>query len=840
MNILDRFSTHLKNTLTKAIKVATDLRNPNVEPIHLLYVLFGEKGSIGAEVLSRLKIGQRETENIILTLPAEPETGTQNTPTEVIAPLSPLTKGALEKAMLIAEENHHNYVGTEHLLHALVNLGDQKILTLLKTCHVELGVVNKQLETVLNNATQFPQISEAMDVLDKFTGDLDSHRDPVSAAPKNNKKNNRSKESALDFFATNLTAKENQKNIDPVIGREKEIERIIQIICRRTKNNPVLLGDPGVGKTAIVEGLARRITLGEVPDLLLNKKIYSLDMGLLIAGTIYRGEFEGRLKQVIDEVAQDPNIILFIDEIHNIVGAGSNQGTMDAANILKPVLARGQIRCIGATTPGEFKKHIENDAALERRFQPVMVGEPSAEETIKIIEGVKKNYELYHRIKIEPDAIEAAVRLSMRHIANKFLPDKAIDLIDETAAAKRIKSKPLSWQNKLFHLRQKLEQTILDKENAARTDKFDEAVKHKKIEEEIRKEIIKIEKQAEEKQPKMIGSITAKDVAEQLSKITGAKLTDLNKEEKVSIAEKLKTQIVGQDETIESVAKQIRRAELELSHPDRPLASFLFVGASGVGKTELAKVLAETLYPGRDALIKLDMSEFNEAFGVSKLLGSPAGYIGYRESNQFTDKLKLNPYSVVLFDEIDKAHKDVAKLLLQILENGEITDSTGKKISLRHGIIILTTTVGAEDLQRGNFGFSETTNLTKENLKKVTETLKQHFSPEVINRLDQICLFNPLTSADLVKIAELEIKRLNTRLTHYQTNIVADEKILKQFLVQLPKEKNSARDLRREVRGQIEELIAGEIMSTKDESASGGKMKSKYQLTFKDNQLALK
>ncbi len=831
MNILDRFSTHLKNTITKAIKVATDLKNPSVEPIHLLYVLFGEKGSVGTEVLTRLKIGQRETENIILTLPIEPDAKVQEPPTIVIPPLSTLTRSALEKAMLVAEENRHNYVGTEHLLYALVNLGDQNILTLLKNCHIKLEEVNKQLETVINNATQFPEITEAMDVLDKFAGNLDSQEN-TSPAPQKNKKNNRNKETALDFFATNLTTKENQKNIDPVIGREKEIERVIQIICRRTKNNPVLLGDPGVGKTAIIEGLARRITLGEVPDLLLNKKIYSLDMGLLIAGTIYRGEFEGRLKQVIDEVIQDPNIILFIDEIHNIVGAGSNQGTMDAANILKPVLARGQIRCIGATTPGEFKKHIENDAALERRFQAVMVKEPSPEETIQIIEGIKKNYELYHLIKIEPDAIEAAVRLSIRHIANKFLPDKAIDLIDETSAAKRIKLKPLAWQNKLMHLRQKLEKTIRDKENAARTDKFDDAVKYKKEEEEIKKEIKLLEKKAEEKQPKMIGSINAQDIAEQLSKITGAKLNDLNKEEKISIADKLKMQIIGQDETISSVAKQIRRAELELSHPDRPLASFLFVGQSGVGKTELAKALAETLYPGRDALIKLDMSEFNEAFGVSKLLGSPAGYIGYRESNQFTDKLKLNPYSVILFDEIDKAHKDVTKLLLQILENGEITDSTGKKISLRHGIIILTTTVGAEELSRGNFGFNEINNLTKEKLNKVTEALKQHFSPEVINRLDQICLFNSLTPKDLVKIAELEINRLNTRLLHYQTNVVAKEEILKKLLEQLPKEKNSARDLRREVRGQIEELIAEEIMKEK--------VKSKYQLTFKDNQLALK
>ncbi|MDO8509547.1 MAG: ATP-dependent Clp protease ATP-binding subunit, partial [bacterium] len=684
----------------------------------------------------------------------------------------------------------------------------------------------------LQNATQFPQITDAMDAVEKLQNSLNEMEENIPAPP--SPKKARKRESALEFFANNLSSIEAQKNIDPVIGRDAEIERVIQIICRRTKNNPVLLGDPGVGKTAIVEGLARRISEGQVPEILLNKKIFALDMGLLIAGTIYRGEFEARLKQVIDEVVHDPNIILFIDEIHNIVGAGSNQGTMDAANILKPVLARGQIRCIGATTPAEFKKHIEHDAALERRFQSVYVPEPSTTDTIKIIEGIKKNYEAYHQIAITTEAVEMAVKLADRHISNKFLPDKAIDLIDETAAAARIKTKPLAWQTKLSRLQQKLEKIILDKENAAREDKFDTAVKYKKEEEQIRAEIKTAEKNLASKKSIIRGTITGRDVTIQVAKITGANLDDLLKEERgryATLSDKLATTVVGQTDAVQTVADQIMRAQLELSSPDRPLASFIFSGPSGVGKTELAKTLAHILYPHKDALIKLDMSEFNESFGVSKLLGSPAGYIGYRESNQFTDKLKMNPYSIVLFDEIDKAHKDVTKLLLQILENGEITDSTGKKISLKHAIIILTTTIGAEESERGHFGFGENTMIDENKKKKVVEKLKEHFSPEIINRLDQVCLFKALTPDDMVKIAQLEIVRLNERLANYQTKIKTDDELLKTLVATLAPQEKNARELRRHLRGQIEKLIAEEILKNKT--------KNRYQLSYKEKKLTL-
>jgi ATP-dependent Clp protease ATP-binding subunit ClpC len=566
-----------------------------------------------------------------------------------------------------------------------------------------------------------------------------------------------------------------------------------------------------VGKTAIVEGLAKRILAGDVPEPLLGKKIYGLDMGLLIAGTVYRGEFEGRLRQVVEEVSSDENIILFIDEVHNIVGAGSNQGTMDAANLLKPALARGEIRCIGATTPGEFKKFIESDAALERRFQSVFVKEPNVADAITILKGIKKNYETYHHVHIEDAAVEAAARLSERYITGKHLPDKAIDLLDETAAAKRLASKPSAAATKLAWLNQKLEQTISAKEHAAHTDAFVKAVELKKKEEALREDIKKLTTSQSKKRERFIGTVTASDVTAQVAKIIGTKPSELIIESGTNLEtleNDLKRSVIGQDEAIHEVAALVGQAQLGLSKPERPLASFLFVGESGVGKTELAKQLAVALYHDPAALIKLDMSEFNESFSVSKLLGSPAGYVGYKESNQFTDKLKMHPYAVVLFDEIDKAHKDVVRLLLQILENGEITDATGKPISLRHSIVVLTTSFGADEVKKQRFGFGDEGVASKDTKARVLEKLKEHFSPEIINRLDQICLFNPLSTEVLHKIAELEIKSLNERLVQYHTELTANDTALEWIIKQLPAGQLGARDVRRTVRKEIERLMA--------------------------------
>lgn len=837
MSILDRFSSHLKDVLSKSIQLATKLGNVEVLPLHIFFILQNQKGSVAAEILNRIKIDIKSVENAILELPIENSKKIGPTTQATMAPMSTECKRATERAMIVAQENLHNYIGTEHLLKGLIELRDMDIETVLKQNKISADEISRQLETVLTNASQFPQITEVVDAIEKLQDNISNGDTGETPAPISTHKHKTKgkKDSALDFFATNLTDEELQKNIDPIIGREAEIERLIQILCRRTKNNPVLLGDPGVGKTAIVEGLAKRILHNEVPDILLNKKIFSLDMGLMIAGTIYRGEFEGRLRQVIDDVAANPNIILFIDELHNIVGAGSNQGTMDAANILKPALARGQIRCIGSTTLAEFKKHIENDSALERRFQPIIVKEPNLKDTIKILEGIKLNYENFHNIKISSSAVEAAVKLSDRYIHNKFLPDKAIDLLDETAAACRINGKGSTWIGKIERLKQKLEKTILAKENAALKDKFSEAVKLKNQEEKLHTEIEETLKASKTKKQKYFGTINEAEVLAQVAKIIGAKPSELMLEEKnelLSLESKLKQSVVGQDQTVSEVTAVINRARLGLSHPDRPLASFLFVGESGVGKTELAKAIAKTLYSNKDALIKLDMSEFNESFGVSKLLGSPAGYIGYKENNNFTDKIKNNPHCVVLFDEIDKAHKDVTKLLLQILENGEVTDSTGKKISLKHAVIILTTTLGADVAKRAVFGFGSTDTNDTARDQKIVEKLKEYFSPEIINRLDKICLFNSLIKEDLAKIAALEIEHLNERLNQYHTQIKFKDSTLQEYLSSLSKDNQNARTVRRQLRAQIEKLVAEMIMEKKN--------KKQYQLEINDQKLSVK
>ncbi|TSC83915.1 MAG: ATP-dependent Clp protease ATP-binding subunit ClpC [Parcubacteria group bacterium Gr01-1014_13] len=826
-SIVDRFSTHLRAVLVGSIRIATELKNTSVEPIHLLLALSTQKGSVASEVLSRYHLDTKSIEKIAVKL--KPGTGSgQN---KNLSPFSLNSKTALEKALIVAQKNGHNYLGTEHLLSALVNLNDPQLEQLFKKNNLKKTELNDQLEVVLTTASQFPQITEIPEAINRLQETLSDDAMLHTILP--NDKKTKKKEAALDFFAANLTSQEIQSGIDPVIGRENEIERMMQVLCRRTKNNPILLGDPGVGKTAIVEGLAKRIAAGEVPDVLLGKKIYALDMGLLIAGTAYRGEFEGRLRQVIEEVSSDPNIILFIDELHNIVGAGSNQGTMDAANILKPVLARGVIRCIGATTLTEFKKHIESDPALERRFQPIIIKEPSVEDTIKILMGIKDNYENFHNLKITNEAIVKTVQLSNRYITNKLLPDKAIDLLDETAAAKRLSVKPTLAESRLLRLKNELAKTTTAKEIAAGHDRFSEAVKLKEKEKIIEQEIKYYkEKISTQKIPKTASTVTEKDIINQLAKIIETPIRDLFINEKYDFPfeSELQKHIIGQDEVLREVAQIIRQAKLELSNPNRPLASFLFVGESGVGKTGLAKSLAAALYPSQSSFIQLNMSEFNESFGVSKLLGSPAGYVGYKESNQFTDRIKMNPYCVILLDEIDKAHKDVTKLLLQMLENGEITDSVGKKISLKHAIIILTTSLGADELKKSNIGFGKAKE-NSENKKIVKDKLKDFFSAELINRLDQICLFNSLTKTDLAKIAALEITELNKQLVPYNTALGADDEVFAWFVDQLA-EKNNAREVRRQIRNHVEKIMAELIVQNK--------IKAQHKLVLQENKLSVR
>ncbi len=829
MSIIDRFSTNLREVLVSSINIATDLKNNSVEPTHLLLALSMQKGSMASEVLNRYHLDTKTIEAGLTGSKTLPEAKLKVS----LFPFSASSKAVLEKSLVIAQQHNHNYLGTEHLLLALLGSKDERLEQLLKNKKVQKKELEEQLEIVLTNASQFPQINKVPEIMDQIQESLSEdltmpHTHSYAAANKKNKK-----DSVLDFFAVDLTSAEMQSGIDPVIGRAREIERMMQILCRRTKNNPILLGDPGVGKTAIVEGLAKKIAAGDVPDALLHKKIYALDMGLLIAGTAYRGEFEGRLKQVIEEAANNPDIVLFIDELHNIVGAGSNQGSMDAGNILKPALARGQVRCIGATTPTEFKKHIENDPALERRFQPIHIKESSVADTIKIMMGIKKNYEDYHTVQISDKAITKAAMLADRYISNKLLPDKAIDLLDETAAAKRLTIKTSAAKSKLWKLKQDLQQTITDKEAAAGHDHFDEALKLKEKEKILAKEIKSLEEKTSAKKTNQKSIlITEQDIVAQLANMidTPIKNTLFSEKKELSDLEaELKKYIIGQDDVVREVSEVILQSQLELSSPNRPLASFLFAGESGVGKTELAKSLARALYPHQNSLIHLNMSEFNESFGVSKLLGSPAGYVGYKETNQFTDRVKMNPHCVIIFDEVDKAHKDVTKLLLQILENGSITDSTGRMVSLKHATIILTTSLGAEEIKKSQIGFDKAVNYA-ENKKQITAKLKEFFSPELINRLDQVFVFNTLNKDDLARIAALEINELNKQLAAYRTKINSDKKIFEWFVGQMP-EQHTAREIRRRIRKDVEKIIGQRILQNKT--------KSSHKLVLQENKLAI-
>lgn len=837
MQILDRFSSHLKDVLAHSIRLATELKHAHVEPLHLLFCLYSQKGSVGGELINRFPIASKTIEHYLHnTLPsATPLATSINLDGKLLSPLSSAAKIALEKALLIAQEHAHSYIGTEHLLFGLLYIKDPAIGKILHTHKIKITDIEKEVDTVLHNATQFPHLNEVGEAVEHLDEQLDEHTlnsGLEQASPLMEHKKNKKKQSALEYFALELTSEDAQASIDPVIGRDKEIDRLIHILCRRTKNNPILLGDPGVGKTAIVEGLAKRIYQGSVPEILLNKKIFALDMGMLIAGTIYRGEFEGRLHQIIEEIGHNPDYILFIDELHNIVGAGSNQGTMDAANILKPALARGTIHCIGATTPQEFKKYIENDAALERRFQPIYVHEPSTLDTIKIIQGVRPHFETYHQVGISDDAIDTAVELSGRYIHNKFFPDKALDLIDETLAAKRLTLKNSARFTTLIRLKKTLETTIRAKEVAASQDKFSEAVRLKDKEDVLRKEIKKLEKIKPTKKPKLLASISKIDVLQQLAHMTNTTPAELLSHEPgalLTLHEKIKQHIVGQDDVVDQVTRLIAQAKLGLSHPDRPLVSCLFVGKSGVGKTELAKTIARTIYPGTDALIKLDMSEFNESFGVSKLLGSPAGYVGYKEQNHFTDKLKMNPHAVVLFDEIDKAHKDVLKLLLQILEQGELTDATGRNISLKHAIILLTTTYASEEAAKKSFGFGE--GEKNEAYSTLLEKLKEFFSAEIINRLDQVCVFNSLSNDHFLRIAELELQQLNERLKKYHTEITFSHQTIEILLKTMKQSVFGARDIRRFIRTDIERLISEKIL--------GKNIQPRYRLDTHQDKLVI-
>ncbi|MEK7546175.1 MAG: ATP-dependent Clp protease ATP-binding subunit [Patescibacteria group bacterium] len=840
--ILDKFSTHLKNALVRAYALAQELRQSAIEPQHLMYALAAQKGSIASEVLTKLGLSSDDIKRFV----AERADGKPFAPPSLDAAaadaspkLSAEAKRTIEKAVLTANTHEHKYVGTEHLLSAILQVAGEKLEAYFESRGVPLKAVKDQIAGVLKSTSKFPDMTETFGA--KKADGKDAKKDARGKKPAVGPKT--AKTPALDFFGVDMTEKKYVQKLEDVIGRESEVERMIQVLCRKTKNNPVLLGEPGVGKTAIVEGLAKKLAAGQVPPALEGKRIISVDLGLIIAGTIYRGEFESRLKQIIDEVKAHPEIVLFIDELHMIMGAGAASGSIDAANILKPALARGEIRCIGATTLAEYKKHIEADGALERRFQAVQVAEPTPEQAVHILKGLRESFENFHGIKISDAAIEAAVAMSVRYVQDRFLPDKAIDLVDEAAAMLRVNEGQDARSLQAREVEGKLEDVRSKKREAVIGDNFTEALALKEHEKALKKKMETLER------GRAIGEraaeVTAADVAKVVARSTGVPVEDLIFEEKrqlVDLEKKLSARVVGQDEAVKTVAEAIRRARLGLANPNRPLASFLFMGPSGVGKTELAKAIAETVFRDKEAFVRVDMSEFTESFNISKLIGSPAGYVGYRDSNKFADAVKRRPYSVVLFDELEKAHPDILNLFLQIFEDGHLTDATGKKINFKNTIIIMTSNVGSEHLRTATLGFGTGASKDATMAEKfrdvkssMLQDLERQFRPEFINRIDKVILFRPLDLASLQKIVSLHMNDLNRRLEAEHRIKVAltaqGQKLLaeKSFIPL-----QGARGVRKTIQDMVENLVAERLLG------GGHAPGETVRLTVKDDTLIVK
>lgn len=815
--IYGKFTAHLKSSLNFAAELTLELKNRYVNPEHLLFGLAETKGGVAFEILRKSGLKLDSLRDLI-SVRNEPVLKPGQTLTMADLQFSLPAKRALEKAVLCAANYHHKYVGTEHLFWGLVDIGDPTLEQIMKDNQLDARDAKQQLGKILKNTSRFPDISG-------FFETAKGGPDEVVAVPTGGRpRGGDSKTPALDFFATDLTDQKTQKTIDPVIGRGTEIERVIHILSRRTKNNPVLIGDPGVGKTAIVEGLAKKVVQGDVPEALMNKKILALDLGLVVAGTMYRGEFESRLKQIVDEIKADPNIILFIDELHTIIGAGSASGSMDAANLLKPALAKGHIRTIGATTMEEYKKHIESDPALERRFQPVVVDEPTVGETVAILKGIKTNYEKFHHVHITDEAVEAAVQLSERYIQDRFLPDKAIDLIDEAASKVKVGKGGSTAAKQLRLIEEELGRVHEQKHQAVQHEQFDRALQLKTQEERLIEKREKLRHRDSKGLTAFVGSITKHEIADVVSRMTGVPLSDLVKEERdrlLHLEELLQQRVVGQDDAIHSIAEFVRRSRVGLSNPNKPIASFIFLGPSGVGKTETAKEIARTVFEDESALIRIDMSEFQESFNISKLIGAPAGYVGYKEGTKLTDAVKRKPYAVVLFDEIEKAHPDVFNLLLQVLDEGHLTDAVGKMINFKNTIIIMTSNVGLQSFnQAQSMGF-EASGKDRQKLEQHYEELKatvlqdlhKRFRPEFLNRLDQIIVYRPLNLEAVEKIVDLQMAEVVERIKPQGVKLVLSPKARRKIAELGFSPEYGARAIRRVIQEHVENALAGLLLS---------------------------
>jgi ATP-dependent Clp protease ATP-binding subunit ClpC len=807
-DIVEKFSSRLKNVLTRALCFVVEKNVQTIQPEHLLWALGTEKGSLGAEILKKVGIKQIELKKFVGAKASANETPIDQIESTSLN-LSNEAKRIVEKAVLTANIYGHNYIGTEHMLSGIVQIDDKSTSDFFALQKTNMNELRDQIAIVLKSTSKFPEIQETLkkdgaslveQTIKKETASLvNTETEETNGMP------------ALEYFGRELTAKDTEILLDPVIGRELEIERLMEILCRRTKNNPLLLGEPGVGKTAIVEGLAKDIVANKVPPVLQNKRIFALDLALVLAGTMYRGEFEGRLRQIVDEIKKTDDIILFIDEIHTIVGAGAAAGSMDAANILKPALARGDIRCIGATTTAEFKKHIESDSALERRFQSINVEEPTEEKTIEILQGVAPYYEAFHNVKISHNAIEQAVKLSVRYQQNRNLPDKAIDLLDEASAAVRIRSQKPGPVERKKQLEKQVKEIRETKRQAVVEERFLDALNLKKQERAVMSNITTPTEPATEN----LTIITGAHIASVISRSTGIPLGSLLEEDHEyleNIEAHLEKHVLGQRNILKEVSGALKRAKTGVAHPSRPLASFLFLGPSGVGKTELAKAITKTVFHDIKNLVRLDMSEYSEGFTMSKLIGAPAGYIGYKEHANLTDRIKQRPYSVVLFDEIEKAHKDVQNLLLQILEEGEISDATGKKVNFKNTVIIMTSNVGLERFENNGIGFSGSENTkTIELTQDIQKELHQRFRPELINRIDHKCIFSPLTKKVLAEICDKQIKELVDRIEDQGIKLTLSKQVASHVLSHV-EPKHGARNIRQHIQKHIETKLAERIM----------------------------
>jgi ATP-dependent Clp protease ATP-binding subunit ClpC len=789
--MFERFTEKAIKVIMLAQEEARRLGHNFVGTEQILLGLIGEGTGIGPKVLKamgvNLKDARQEVEKII---------GRGSGFVAVEIPFTPRAKRVLELSLEEARQLGHNYIGTEHLLLGLIREGEGVAARVLENLGVDLSKVRSQIIRSLGDNTDVSSGNTA----------------------------NRSKTPTLEEFGTNLTQKATEGGLDPVVGRAKEIERVIQILGRRTKNNPVLIGEPGVGKTAIAEGLAQRIANRDIPDTLEDKRVVALDIGLLIAGTKYRGEFEERLKKIMDEVRTANNIILVIDEVHTLIGAGAAEGAIDAANILKPALSRGELQCIGATTLEEYRKHIEKDAALERRFQPVMVGEPSVEETIEILYGLRERYEKHHKLIISDEALSAAAKFADQYIADRFLPDKAIDLIDEAGSRVRLMNSQLPAAAKELDL--ELREILKSKDEAVRGQDFEKAGQLREREMEIKAQINAIaqSKKGSAETTGKTPTVTEEDIAEIVAAWTSIpvnKLTKSESEKLLQMEDTLHSRIIGQDEAVVAVSRAIRRARVGLKSPNRPIASFIFSGPTGVGKTELTKALATYFFGSEEAMVRLDMSEYMERHTVSKLIGSPPGYVGYNEGGQLTEAVRRRPYTVVLFDEIEKAHPDVFNLMLQIFEDGRLTDSKGRTIDFKNTLLIMTSNVGSKVIEKGGgglgFELSEDQSSSQYNRIKslVNEELKQYFRPEFLNRLDEIIVFRQLTKDEVAQIAEIMLKEVFERISMKGIQLEVTDRFKTRLIDEGYNPSYGARPLRRAVMRLLEDSLAEEVLSEK-------------------------